>query len=234
MNSNMDWSSPNRASYGSPIFLMPSPTMFNGLQQMASFVPGPVAGQTDQMGSYPAISPGVGPNLNGMVPGSYPTWSYWVNWNDNSQTFPQTENASPMQYHTSTYIDPASLAAYPYGSLVSPLPSLSLPYQMVKTPTGYMLQDMEALTQQEPAIPRAVPSLWTNPSELTLAKCLENREGIMNVYIRGFLPETTDEMLHAYASRFGTIERCKAIVDLDSGRCKGLVFLVFSNILCPF
>lgn len=98
-----------------------------------------------------------------------------------------------------------------------------LPLQMMKTPTGYILQDLESLTQQDPPIPRAVPAMWTNPSDLTLAKCLENREGITNVYIRGFLPETTDDMLHAYASRFGKIDRCKAIVDLDTGLCKGFV-----------
>lgn len=223
MNTNMDWSSPNRASYGGAFVLVPSPTMFNGLPQMTPFVPGSVASQTDQMNSFPAISPGVASNLNGMAPGTYSPWPYWVNypWNDNGQTFAQTENANPMQYPASSYLDPASLTAYPYGSMVPPLASLSLPFQMVKTPAGYILQDMEALTQQEPPIPRAVPAMWTNPSELTLAKCLENREGILNVYIRGFLPETTDEMLHAYASRFGTIERCKAIVDLDTGRCKG-------------
>ncbi|KAB8223318.1 hypothetical protein BDV33DRAFT_188962 [Aspergillus novoparasiticus] len=99
--------------------------------------------------------------------------------------------------------------------------SLGLPFQMMKTPNGYILQDLESLTQQDPPIPRAVPAMWTNPSDLTLAKCLENREGITNVYIRGFLPETTDEMLYAYASRFGKIDRCKAIVDLDTGLCKG-------------
>ncbi|KAJ5741682.1 Nucleotide-binding alpha-beta plait [Penicillium manginii] len=49
----------------------------------------------------------------------------------------------------------------------------------------------------------------------------ENREGITNVYIRGFLPDITDEMLHAYAVRFRNIERCKAIVDLDTSLCKG-------------
>lgn len=219
MNASMDWSSPNRASYGSPIFWVPSPTMFNGLPQLAPFVPGSVAGQTDQMGSFQAMSPGIAPNFNGP----YPAWPHWVNYqsNDNGQTFTQTENASPMQYLPSPYPEPASLAAYPYGSMVPSLGSLSLPLQMIKTPTGYVVQDMEAWTQQEPAIPRAVPAMWTNPSELTLAKCLENREGIMNVYIRGFLPETTDEMLHAYAARFGAIERCKAIVDLDTGRCKG-------------
>ncbi|KAG2421137.1 hypothetical protein HFD88_000753 [Aspergillus terreus] len=105
----------------------------------------------------------------------------------------------------------------------------ALPFQMMKTPTGYMLQDLESITQQEPPIPRAVPAMWTNPSEVTLAKCLENREGITNVYIRGFLPETTDEMLHSYASRFGKIDRCKAIVDLDTGLCKGFGFVQYFN-----
>ncbi|KAE8356013.1 hypothetical protein BDV28DRAFT_12077 [Aspergillus coremiiformis] len=107
--------------------------------------------------------------------------------------------------------------------------SFNLPFQMMKTPTGYILQDLESLTQQEPPIPRAVPAMWTNPSELTLAKCLENREGITNVYIRGFLPETTDEMLYAYAARFGKIDRCKAIVDLDTGLCKGFGFVQYYN-----
>ncbi|GAB1208541.1 hypothetical protein APSETT445_007292 [Aspergillus pseudonomiae] len=107
--------------------------------------------------------------------------------------------------------------------------SLNLPFQMMKTPNGYILQDLESLTQQDPPIPRAVPAMWTNPSDLTLAKCLENREGITNVYIRGFLPETTDEMLYAYASRFGKIDRCKAIVDLDTGLCKGFGFVQYYN-----
>jgi hypothetical protein len=101
--------------------------------------------------------------------------------------------------------------------------NFNVPFQMMKSPNGYILQDLESLTQQDPAIPRAVPAMWTNPSEMTLAKCLENREGITNVYIRGFLPETTDETLYAYASRFGKIDRCKAIVDLDTGLCKGYV-----------
>lgn len=124
-------------------------------------------------------------------------------------------------YHGATpNLEGPGLPNYGYNSFPQPAPAC-LPFQMMKTPTGYILQDLESLTQQDPPIPRAVPAMWTNPSELTLAKCLENREGITNVYIRGFLPETTDEMLHAYASRFGKIDRCKAIVDLDTGLCKG-------------
>lgn len=115
------------------------------------------------------------------------------------------------------------LAGFPFNSIPPQLPQPGFPLQMMKTATGYVLQDLEVLTQQDPPIPRAVPAMWTNPNEITLAKCLENREGITNVYIRGFLPETTDEMLHAYAARFGKIDRCKAIIDLDTGLCKGYV-----------
>jgi hypothetical protein len=174
-----------------------------------------------------------------MMSGGYSSWPYMMNydvqdgsnskqgaWNmADVQKGAQTENASQVQYYPSTYLpalDASSMHGYPYGSMIPPqLGSLSLPLQMMKTSTGYVVQDLEALTQQEPAIPRAVPAMWTNPSDLTLAKCLENREGITNVYIRGFLPETSDEMLHAYADRFGKIERCKAIVDLDTSLCKG-------------
>ncbi|KAB8078705.1 hypothetical protein BDV29DRAFT_187819 [Aspergillus leporis] len=113
--------------------------------------------------------------------------------------------------------------------------NFNVPFQMMKSPNGYILQDLESLTQQDPAIPRAVPAMWTNPSEMTLAKCLENREGITNVYIRGFLPETTDETLYAYASRFGKIDRCKAIVDLDTGLCKGFETRdIAENVLTEF
>ncbi|KAL2869224.1 putative RNA binding protein MSSP-2 [Aspergillus lucknowensis] len=125
-------------------------------------------------------------------------------------------------------LDGSTLSPYTVNGLSQGGQS-SLQLQMMKTPTGYILQDLESLVQQEPAIPRAVPAMWTNPTDLTLAKCLENREGITNVYIRGFLPETTDEMLHAYASRFGKIDRCKAIVDLDTGLCKGFGFVQYFN-----
>lgn len=127
-------------------------------------------------------------------------------------------------------LDGSGLSNYTMNNSLPQGGQANLQLQMMKTPTGYILQDLESLVQQEPAIPRAVPAMWTNPTDLTLAKCLENREGITNVYIRGFLPETTDEMLHAYAGRFGKIDRCKAIVDLDTGLCKG--FVLFSPEIC--
>jgi NADPH-ferrihemoprotein reductase len=182
---------------------------------------------------YPAFVAGTS-----MIPGNIQgyTWPYSVNPDisdfnasrGNSLSSSEDNKAAsdlgiPQNcYPTVGAVERAALASYAYN--MPTLPQTMQPYlqyQMMKSSNGYVLQDLEALTQQDPPIPRAVPAMWTNPSDLTLAKCLENREGITNVYIRGFLPETTDEMLHAYASRFGKIERCKAIIDLETGLCKG-------------
>lgn len=99
------------------------------------------------------------------------------------------------------------------------------PIQPMKTSDNkdYEMVNLDHIVQQEPPIPRAVPALWTNQEDMTLAKCLQNPEGITNVYIRGFMPDTTDEDLHRWASRFGEIESCKAIIDQDTGKCKGYV-----------
>lgn len=92
---------------------------------------------------------------------------------------------------------------------------------------SYEMVNLDELVSRDPPIPRAVPALWTNQEELSLAKCLQNPEGITNVYIRGFMPDTTDEDLHCWASRFGEIESCKAIVEQDSGNCKGFGFVMY-------
>jgi len=236
MNNGLDWSAGNRTPYSSPYIVVPNQPAFNGMTQIPPFMPAPVSGQTDQMGQFPYSPSGVYPNVNSIVPPSAcPPFPYGMNYDmqDGSHVRAnglttvdgqRPENVGPMQQYPLSPVPamgPSSLSGYAYGSVIPQFNTLSLPLQVMKTATGYMIQNLEILTQQEPAIPRAVPAMWTNPSELTLAKCLENREGITNVYIRGFLPETTDEMLHSYAARFGKIERCKAIVDLDSGLCKG-------------
>lgn len=219
-------------------------TLFNGMPQVPSFAP-TLPGH-EQLGQFPYLSTGMYPNVSpscSIVPGAMPGYPlpYLVNGEVQDQTgqkknswgsseeskasAPASSDAQPEYYANSTVpsVEGSNIPNYPY-SIPQQLGQACLPLQMMKTPTGYALQDLEVLTQQEPSIPRAVPAMWTNPSEMTLAKCLENREGITNVYIRGFLPETTDEMLHDYASRFGKIDRCKAIVDLDSGLCKGYVY----------
>lgn len=112
---------------------------------------------------------------------------------------------------------------YAYHTSVDNQTYIAGPIQPMKTKDnkGYEMVNLDELVMRDPAIPRAVPALWTNQEDLSLAKCLQNPEGITNIYIRGFMPDTTDEDLHRWASRFGEIESCKAIIEQDTGKCKG-------------
>lgn len=82
---------------------------------------------------------------------------------------------------------------------------------------------IDELLKQEPAVPRAVPAVFTPPSQMkSLEQSLENRiPGNRNVYIRGLHPTTDDELLYKFASRFGPVETSKAIIDTGTGACKG-------------
>lgn len=78
---------------------------------------------------------------------------------------------------------------------------------------------LKLLMTKEPPIPRAIPAP-SSPLK-PLDRALENQRGETNVYIRGLLPETTDEMLDSWGSRFGDIKSSKSIIDLNTGLCKG-------------
>ena len=87
---------------------------------------------------------------------------------------------------------------------------------------GYEFVDYFAKTREEPAIPVAIPATLTKDSGRgTFDKILDNEHGTTNVYIRGLHPNTTDELLRQYGSRFGEIVSCKAIINLNDGDCKG-------------
>lgn len=232
-------------SYNNGLVLLPNGGVFQGMPPVSPIPPFPQAALPghDQVGQipylpnmYPGLAPGCVPAAMQGYPFPYPmmncdmqdpTGQKRNQWSSNEEQ----KGANPSVSDGGNQSEFLGSAPGFDGSTLSNYSMNSLPqggqgclqFQMMKTPTGYILQDLESLVQQEPAIPRAVPAMWTNPTDLTLAKCLENREGITNVYIRGFLPETTDEALLAYASRFGKIDRCKAIVDLDTGLCKGFV-----------
>ncbi|KAJ8609801.1 hypothetical protein MRB53_038950 [Persea americana] len=79
--------------------------------------------------------------------------------------------------------------------------------------------EMEKLLLQHPPIPRAIPAPFS-PSK-PLDRSLENNNGVTNVYIRGLLPETSDENLQDLARRFGEIQSSKSIIDHQTGLCKG-------------
>ncbi|KAL4872862.1 hypothetical protein BDV12DRAFT_210172 [Aspergillus spectabilis] len=237
--------------YNNQLVLLPNGSVFGGLPPVSPVSPFPGASLPghDQVGQipylpnavYPSLAPGCLPAAMQGYPFPYlmncdmqdPTGQKRNHWTANDEqkaAGPSVSDGSNQSEYFGAIpsIDSSGLSNYPMNNLAQG-GQACLQLQMMKTPTGYILQDLESLVQQEPAIPRAVPAMWTNPTDLTLAKCLENREGITNVYIRGFLPETTDEMLHAYASRFGKIDRCKAIVDLDTGLCKGFGFVQYYN-----
>lgn len=97
--------------------------------------------------------------------------------------------------------------------VVKPLPYKTIPINV----------DLDALLGQHPAIPRAVPAVFTpRESMRTLDQSLSNPiSGNRNVYIRGLHPNTDDETLAAYAARFGKVETSKAIIDTATGACKG-------------
>ncbi|KAK4544329.1 hypothetical protein LTR36_004220 [Oleoguttula mirabilis] len=86
---------------------------------------------------------------------------------------------------------------------------------------------IKLLLSQEPAIPRAIPAP-SSPLK-PLDRALENQRGETNVYIRGLLPETTDELLDTWGHRFGDIKSSKSIIDLNTGLCKGFGFVKYHN-----
>jgi len=134
--------------------------------------------------------------------------------------------------HQGTHIAP--LDRSPFGSTPSPQ-QLSVQHakQISKSPP-YSVPigiDIHALVKQYPAIPEAVPAVFTpEENKRTLDQSLHNPiKGNRNVYIRGLHPDTNDHTLALYANRFGKVETSKAIIDTTTGACKGYTFLIPSN-----
>jgi hypothetical protein len=116
-------------------------------------------------------------------------------------------NRSPNGVFTHSTPSPTPMMG-PYGMPVAKQPDISDVSPRIKM-----------LVSREPAIPRAIPAP-SSPLK-PLDRALENQRGETNVYIRGLLPETTDEMLEAWGQRFGDIKSSKSIIDMNTGMCKG-------------
>lgn len=188
----------------------------NGLQYVpAGMFPGFLGNNNLTAGTVPGYTwpYGLAPGATTMDTGRPTSWS-----SNEENGMPMTQslaNAGAQDWYPSMGYMPVTAqqsAHYITGPIQPMKCSDNKSYEMV---------NMDELVSREPAIPRAVPALWTNQEELSLAKCLQNPEGITNVYIRGFMPETTDEDLEAWSCRFGEIESCKAIIEQDTGKCKG-------------
>lgn len=119
----------------------------------------------------------------------------------------------------------AAIDRSPFGSTPSPqqIPAHTDQKGLAPYKTIPINIDLDALLMQHPAIPRAVPAVFTPRENMrTLDQSLSNgTPGNRNVYIRGLHPNTDDQMLAAYAGRFGKVETSKAIIDTSTGACKG-------------
>ncbi|KAF4456985.1 hypothetical protein F53441_1000 [Fusarium austroafricanum] len=91
---------------------------------------------------------------------------------------------------------------------------------------------LDDLLSKSPAIPQAVPAVFTPAGQMkSLDQSLENRiPGNRNVYIRGLHPTTDDDLLYNYTARFGEVETSKAIIDTGTGACKGFGFAKFFDV----
>ncbi|KAL3419800.1 RNA recognition domain-containing protein [Phlyctema vagabunda] len=124
----------------------------------------------------------------------------------------------------------------PFGSTPSPQQLSTHNVQPGGKPLPYKTApldaDIDALIRQQPAIPLAVPAVFTPRENMrTLDQSLSNPiYGNRNVYIRGLHPNTDDETLAAYAARFGKVETSKAIIDTSTGACKGFGFAKYFNV----
>lgn len=116
-------------------------------------------------------------------------------------------NRTPSGVFTHGTSSPTSMVG-PYGMALAKQPEQSDVSPRIRM-----------LVHQHPPIPNAIPAP-SSPVK-ALDRAMENPRGETNVYIRGLLPETTDEMLESWGARFGDIKSSKSIIDLNTGLCKG-------------
>lgn len=239
LHGNMEYNKNGRTAQSNPLMVMPSGqtvrlSAFQNQNQL-----------NYQNNSLPYVSNGLIPGLmagNNYTPAPMGQFQYGFNnirtanneadpthhgvWSVHDENMPINSSANIAAQNE--YYPISHQFTHPANTFGQYLPG---PIQPMKTVDNkdYEMVNLDHIVQRDPTIPRAVPALWTNQEDMTLAKCLQNPEGITNVYIRGFMPDTTDEDLHGWASRFGEIESCKAIIDQDTGKCKGYTSTVLKT-----
>ncbi|KAJ9644690.1 hypothetical protein H2199_003653 [Coniosporium tulheliwenetii] len=206
---------PHTPAYGQMAHLMPQAAYHGYPQQMVEH--SPVSNNWT-----PALS-------NGNTPTMYTPRRESFSSNDND--LPGTPfNYGGYQGPVAVY-DRSPNLGFAHGGTPSPS-QLGVTYampQVGKSPPqlSNIPMKLQLLVQQHPAIPKAIPAPSSPLKPLDSA--LRNSSGETNVYIRGLQPETTDEMLHSWGSRFGDIQSSKAIIDLKTNLCKGFGFIRYHN-----
>ena len=148
--------------------------------------------------------------------------------NENDQPATPSYAGYPGYAHGGVAINRSPSAVFTH-STPSPT-SMMGSYGMKQADMSDVAPHIKLLLSREPSIPRAIPAP-SSPLK-PLDRALENQRGETNVYIRGLLPETTDEMLEAWGKRFGDIKSSKSIIDMNTGLCKGYVGLVLIDVHC--
>ncbi len=129
--------------------------------------------------------------------------------------FPSTINSGyqPSYYSPNGWSTPSPKQA---------IPAHAAPQILKDYNKQYYFLDFSNIIKIDPEIPEAIPALWSpEGGRGTLDKILNNTESTTNVYIRGFPPSTTDELILKYGQRFGDVDSAKAMIDLANGQCKG-------------
>jgi hypothetical protein len=221
---------PNQHVLGSMYPLMPgagqqqsnvshSPVMYNA----GTFVP--QAYPYGQMVENSPLAPGWTSRVSsGDMPSLMTPRRDSISSNENDNPVTPYNSNGVYRYGASAAIMDRSPSAV-YTNSATPSPSqLHGGYQLVaplpkqqSLPT--LSPQLMAIVTKEPPIPRAIPAP-SSPAK-PLDRSLENKTGETNVYIRGLLPETTDDMLYAWGKRFGDIQSSKSIIDLKTNLCKG-------------
>lgn len=199
-----------------------SPNMYN---HGGAFVPQTAYQYGQAVAEHSPIAPGWASRMSsGDMPSLMTPRRDSVSSNENDIPGTPYGSSGMYRYGASTTIMDRSPSAV-YTNSATPSPSqLAHPYQLMapvqKQQTMPSLPPhLLALVHQEPPIPRAIPA--PSSPHKPLDRSLENKTGETNVYIRGLLPETTDEMLHLWGKRFGDIQSSKSIIDLKTNLCKG-------------
>lgn len=143
-------------------------------------------------------------------------------------SYSTTESTPTTPFYGATQRDGTRVASLDRSAYTTPSPQQLGLSALHNDPPKVVLsavseRTLEELVKKEPAIPKAVPAVFTPPGQMkSLDQSLDNRiPGNRNVYIRGLHPTTDDELLYHFASRFGPVETSKAIIDTGTGACKG-------------
>lgn len=141
----------------------------------------------------------------------------WVTGDRASSISPRTPNSAGQ---TNSFLTVVGTPSY----LGTPTPTANLEKGLTKPQTSsdderFTVKKLEEILLQDPIIPGPLQTQGLAP--ISLEESLHNPLDHSNVYIRGVGIHTTDDMIHAWAQRFGNVHSSKAIVDTTTKLCKG-------------